>query len=183
VHGTGKVNKSSQKKKPNMTKAFFQLLRTNHAFRALWLSGFVSQIGDWFNEVAVLTLVESVSGQSAMAVAYVHRCLCTFTSLHSALTCGLSLSVVWFARILPFTVLSPIVGWMADRFDRLWLMFVCDIARALLIVTLLVVNDDSPVWFIMVIKGLLAVFAAQFDPCRSAVIPVVRAAGDPILCR
>lgn len=88
-------------------------------------------------------------------------------------------SSVFLARMIPFTFLGPVVGWMADRFDRLTLMLICDLARAALILVLTVLDDNVSLPFLLLVKLLASALAAQFDPCRSAVMPVVRAHACP----
>lgn len=56
------------KPKTSVKRAFLRLLRTNKAYRLLWLSGFISQMGDWFNDIAVFVLLQRISGTSSMPV-------------------------------------------------------------------------------------------------------------------
>ena len=56
------------KAKVSIKRAFLRLLRTNKAYRLLWLSGFISQMGDWFNDIAVFVLLQHISGTSSMPV-------------------------------------------------------------------------------------------------------------------
>ena len=44
----------------------FAVLRHNPRFRRLWTAQVVSQLGDWFNRVAVVTLIGSLAGPNAL---------------------------------------------------------------------------------------------------------------------
>ena len=70
------------------------LVRRNRNFRLLWFGQLVSQLGDWFNTVAVYALLYEITG-SATAVA--------------------GMMVVQF---LPIAVVGPMAGVIVDRIDR-----------------------------------------------------------------
>lgn len=76
-------------------------------------------------------------------------------------------------RMVPFVVLSPIVGWLADRCNRLHLMLGCDVARGLLVLALAAANTHTTLAALVVLKSLMSALAAQFEPCRSAIVPQV----------
>ena len=52
------------------TAGYIELLRGNQDFRRLFVGGLVSQTGDWFNSVALFTLLLSLTG-SGEAVGYI----------------------------------------------------------------------------------------------------------------
>ena len=45
-----------------MSVGYLELLRENRGFRQLWLGQVVSQLGDWFDTIAVMTLVLNLTG-------------------------------------------------------------------------------------------------------------------------
>ena len=45
-----------------MSVGYIELLRKNRDFRLLWLGQVVSQLGDWFDTIAVMTLVLNLTG-------------------------------------------------------------------------------------------------------------------------
>ena len=73
---------------------YIQLLRSNHDFRSLFIGGVVSQTGDWFNSVALFTLLLSLTG-SGEAVGY-----------------------ILIIKLLPSFFAGPLAGVVADRFNR-----------------------------------------------------------------
>jgi predicted MFS family arabinose efflux permease len=133
--------------------ASLSLLRRNRDFRALFLASVISLGGDWFLWVAINGLVYVATGK--------------------ALYVGLLILAQEFA----FFVASPFGGVLADRVDRRKLMIVCDLARAAVCVSFLVVGPET-LWLAYVLLPALAAFAAPFDPALSAATPNVVDAGD-----
>jgi MFS family permease len=128
---------------------YFGLLRTNRDFRYLWLGQVVSQLGDWFDTIALFTLVLKLTG-SAHAV-----------------------GLVLVARFLPSVVLGPLSGVLADRFNRRHIMIASDVARALVVLGFLFVRSPEHIWLVYVLTVLQLAFSAFFEPARSAALPSV----------
>jgi dTMP kinase len=126
------------------TGAYRRLLR-NPNFRRLWVSQFVSGIGDWLVIGFLMPLVTSLSGGSSFAVAG-----------------------ILIAKIIPALVLSSFTGVLVDRFDRRRTMITADLARAGLTLGLLFTNS---VWVIYLIVMLMEVGSLFFYPARNALIP------------
>ncbi|MBU0551466.1 MFS transporter [Myxococcota bacterium] len=78
----------------NTLQGFWALLTRRAAFRRLWWSTLISQLGDWLSYVAVSVL-----------------------SLHHGHG-ALGIALVLVAHHLPHALLAPISGPLADRFDR-----------------------------------------------------------------
>src|SRR6266852_9097060 len=76
------------------TVGYVELLRGNRGFRLLWLGQVVSQMGDWFDTIAVYTIVLNLTGS------------------------GRAVGLVLVARFLPTVVMGPLSGVVADRFSR-----------------------------------------------------------------
>lgn len=115
-------------------------------FRLLWMSQFVSGLGDWLVIGFLLPLVTNLSGGSAFAVAG-----------------------IWIAKIIPSLLFSGFVGALVDRFDRRRLMIACDIARALL--ALLLFTHNLAVIYLTVM--LMEVASLFFVPAKNALIPAI----------
>src|SRR6058998_4067952 len=94
---------------------YLSLLRRNRNFRLLFVGQAISQLGDWFNAVAVFALLLDLTG-SATAVAW-----------------------MMIVQFLPVAVVGPLAGVVVDRVDRRRLMIVTDLMRGCLILTLLFV--------------------------------------------
>lgn len=128
-------------------RASLSLLRRNPDFRRLYLASLISLGGDWFLLVALFALALELTG-SAVSVA---------------------LLVV--SQELPFFLMSPVGGALADRLDRKRLMVACDLARAALCLGFLLVHDAGSMWIAYVLLAAIASLAAVFDPASSAAFP------------
>src|SRR4029079_15958174 len=91
---------------PNRPVGYGQLLKQNPRFRTLWTAQLISTGGDWFNSVGVLGLVLQLTRS------------------------GLGASFVLLASTVPMFFLIPIVGPVADRFDRRKLMILANLFSA-----------------------------------------------------
>lgn len=129
--------------------SFRALLARNHDFRRLWLGQVVSQLGDWFNAVAVYALLIDLTG-SATAVA--------------------AMIVV---QMLPNAIIGPLAGVVVDRRDRRRLMIAADLVRGVVILALLLVRDAGTIWIAYVAMGLAVVAQAFFEPARAAILPTI----------
>lgn len=132
---------------PPVRVGYFELVRTNANFRRLWLGDVASHLGDWFNTIAIYTLIERLTGSP------------------------LALGLVFITKSLPFALASPLAGLIADRVNRRHLMIVADILRALIVLGLVFVHEPDQVIWIYVLGALQMVVGAVFIPARSASIP------------
>ena len=126
---------------------YVALLRTNRNFRLLFIGQTISQLGDWFNAVAVFALLLDLTG-SATAVAW-----------------------MMIVQFLPVALVGPIAGVVVDRVDRRRLMIAADIVRGFLILGLLLVRRPGDVWLAYVVMALTVSASAFFEPARTAIIP------------
>jgi predicted MFS family arabinose efflux permease len=120
----------------------------------MWLGQVVSQLGDWFDTIALFTLVLRLTGS------------------------GRAVGLVLVARFLPSVVLGPLSGVLADRFNRRHIMIASDAARALVVLGFLFVRRPEQVWLVYVLTVLQLGFSAFFEPARSAALPSVVAERD-----
>jgi len=128
---------------------YVELLRRNRDFRFMWLGQVVSQLGDWFDTIALFTLVLRLTGS------------------------GGAVGLVLVARFLPSVVLGPLSGVFADRFNRRTLMIASDVARAVVVLGFLFVRRPEHVWLVYVLTVLQLGLSSFFEPARSAVIPSI----------
>src|SRR5438552_5462646 len=106
---------------------YVSLLRTNRNFRLLYIGQTVSQLGDWFNAVAVYALLLDLTG-SATAVAW-----------------------MLIVQFLPVAIVGPMADVVVDRVDRRRLMIVADVVRGVLVLGLLLVKRADQVWIAYVV--------------------------------
>ena len=126
---------------------YWPLLRHNPEFTRLWIGQLVSNLGDWFNTVAVLALVYDLT-QS-----------------------GLSTGLIIIASTLPAFLLTPYAGVMVDRFDRRKIMMTADLTRGVLALGMLLVRTPNEIWLLYLFSALLVAFASFFGPALNASIP------------
>ena len=128
---------------------YVELVRRNRDFRLLWLGQVVSQLGDWFDTIALFTLVLRLTGS------------------------GRAVGLVLVARFLPSVVLGPLSGVFADRFNRRTLMIASDAARAVVVLGFLFVRRPEQVWLVYVLTVLQLGLSSFFEPARSAAVPSI----------
>jgi len=128
---------------------YLALLRQNRNFRLLYIGQTISQLGDWFNTVAIFALVLDLTGSATM--------------------------VAWMliVQFLPVAIVSPVAGVVVDRFDRRRLMISADLLRGVLILGLLLVRRPDQVWIAYVVMALTVSATSFFEPARTATIPNV----------
>jgi MFS family permease len=125
------------------------LLRANRGFRFLWLGQVVSQLGDWFDTIAVYTIALRLTGSSR------------------------SVALIMVARFLPSVVMGPLSGVVADRFSRRSIMITADLLRAVVVLGFLLVRRPEQMWLVYVLTVLQLAFSAFFEPAKTAAIPSI----------
>lgn len=127
--------------------SYLHLLRTNANYRRYWLSGCVSQIGDWFNYIAIFVLLNQLTGSGQ--------------------------AVSWFliAKHLAPAVFGPAAGVIADRYSRKAVMIGCDLIRVVLVLGYLLVQDKSQAWLIYLIAFTQESIWTLSNPARQASLP------------
>lgn len=126
---------------------YVELLRDNPNFRRLWVAQLISLGGDWFASVALLGLIDELTGSSFQT--------------------GLVLA----ANMLPYFLLSPITGVLADRYDRKKLMIASDVVRAFLALGMLLARTPETAWIGIASLAALATFGSLFGPASQAALP------------
>ena len=133
---------------------YLNLLRSNRNFRLLYIGQTVSQLGDWFNAVAVYALLLDLTG-SATAVAW-----------------------MLIVQFLPVTLVGPVAGVVVDRVNRRRLMIAADLLRGCVILGLLVVRRADQVWIAYAVMACTVAASAFFEPARTATIPNITSAEE-----
>lgn len=106
----------------------------------------ISYLGDWFSFVAVVGLVDDLTGSNFLV------------------------SLVMVAFSLPSFIASPVAGPMVDRFDRRRILIAVSIVQALAALGMLLVGDGT-VWLAFVFQSSVSALAALVGPATSAAIP------------
>lgn len=138
-------------------RPYITLLRNNSDYTRLWLSGAVSQMGDWFNVIVLLALVSRYTNGSGIAV-----------------------SLFLLARIVPPLLVTPYAGVLADRLNRKTIMIATDILRAIIVLMFLLSTGAETLWMIYALTVLQFSMTALFEPARSAILPNIVSRDDLI---
>jgi MFS family permease len=128
---------------------YIDLLRRNRSFRQLWLGQVVSQMGDWFDTIALYTIILKLTGS------------------------GRDIGLLLVARFVPSFLFGPISGVVADRFSRQRIMIVSDILRAWVVLGFLFVRRPDQLWIIYVLTVFQLGLSTFFEPAKTAAIPSI----------
>lgn len=128
------------------------LVRTQPAFRRLFLAHAISRAGDAFNTVALVVLVFRLTGS------------------------GVGVAGAVMFEVVPVLLLGPIAGLAADRLPRRRLMIAADLFRAAAALGLVFAADKLGVAY-AVAFGLSA-GAVLFNPAASSLLPEVLGEDD-----
>jgi MFS family permease len=128
---------------------FVDLLRCNRNYRATWLGQVVSEVGDYFNNIAVFSLVMQTSGS------------------------GLVVSGVMLSRAIPAVLAGPIAGVVLDRFDRKKIMIASDLVRAVIALAFIATIRQPRPWLLYVLSGLLMFASPFFTSGRASILPTI----------
>src|SRR5712671_2810991 len=139
--------KPRRERPPNV--GYLELLRGNRGFRFLWLGQVVSQMGDWFDTIAVYTIALRLTGSTR------------------------SVALIMVARFLPSVIMGPLSGVVADRFSRRSIMIAADLLRAVVVLGFLFIRRPDQMWLVYVLTVLQLAFSAFFEPAKTAVIPSI----------
>lgn len=133
------------------SRGAYRRLAANPRFRRLWVSQFVSGLGDWLVIGFLMPLVTTLSGGSSFAVAG-----------------------IMIAKIIPALLFSSVIGALVDRFDRRRTMIACDLSRAVLALGLIAIAGLSAgaqlalIYFVLLLMETASLF---FYPAKNALIP------------
>ncbi len=131
-----------------MNLTYSQLLRGNRNFRNLFAGQLISELGNWFNYIAGLGLIRLVTGAAPEAAGILLLC-----------------------RMLPWSLLVPFAGTLADRLSRRQIMLWTDIARGFLALLFLLVKTRDDLWIAYAGAAVLSVASAFFDGGKNASVP------------
>lgn len=137
------------KTQPYNQVGYIDLLRRNRSFRQLWLGQVVSQMGDWFNTIALYTIILQLTGS------------------------GRDVGLLLVARFVPSFFFGPIAGVVADRFSRQKIMIVSDLLRALVVLGFLFVRSADQLWLVYVLTVFQLGLSTFFEPAKTAAIPSI----------
>ncbi len=135
------------------TGGFVDRVFGSRQFFRMWIAMVASSTGDWLGLIAIATLAGRIGAA---------------TSSESAAVGGLAISVVLAARLVPGFFLAPVAGVLVDYWDRRSVMIVCDIGRAMVMVSLPFVDTVPGLVFASFVLELLTML---WTPAKEASIP------------
>lgn len=128
---------------------YIEVLRGNRGFRQVWLGQVVSQMGDWFDTIALYTIILNLTGS------------------------GRAIGLLMVARFVPSFVFGSLSGVVADRFSRRSIMIVSDLLRAVVVLGFLFVRRADQLWIVYLLTVLQLGLSTFFEPAKTAVIPSI----------
>ncbi len=144
---------------PTGLRAYSTLLRGNSDARKLWLAQVASQLGNWFNTVALLGLLVDLTNNPAAG------------------------NLISVAQIVPMAIAGlTISGVVAGRFNRKTVMIAADLIRAVLALCFLWIQTPQTAWIAYAGTIGIAIGTAFYMPASSAALPNVVAPSElPII--
>ena len=134
---------------------YIQLLRRNRSFRRLWIGQVISELGNWFNFIAVLGLVRFVSHAAPEVT-----------------------TIILIIRLAPFTMLAPFAGAFVDRWSRRTVMITTDLLRVIVALGPLLVHKPDDLWIAYLCTALLSIFGTFFEAAKNAAVPNITGERD-----
>jgi MFS family permease len=128
---------------------FAELLRRNRNYRYTWIGQIVSEAGDHFNNVAVLSL----------AVEETHS--------------GAVIAALMLSRAIPAVLAGPLAGVLLDRFDRQRIMIASDLVRGIVALGFILAIGHRQTWVLYVLSAMLMLASPFFTSGRSALLPSI----------
>jgi dTMP kinase len=119
------------------------------AFRKLWWNLSLSSLGDWLGLLATTALAKQFAGDNYAKA-------------------NVAIAGVFIMRLLPSVLIGPFAGVIADRFDRRRLMYVGDIVRGLLTISIPFVHTY---WWLYTAIVLIEIVGLFWGPAKDATVP------------
>ena len=126
----------------NEIKTLFKI----KAFRNLYIALFIDSSGKWFSFIGVYMLVYELTG-SALSI--------VFTII---------------ARRLPQAIFGVIGGYVADHYDKRWILILCHFFSAVITGSILFVTQSEHMWVIYISGFFLSLSSTVFTSCRTAAV-------------
>ncbi len=125
------------------------LLRQNRNYRYTWMAQVVSEVGDYFNNIAVFALVMEKSSS------------------------GLIVSGVMLSRAIPAVLAGPVAGVLLDRLDRKRIMIASDVIRAAVALAFILTIHQPRPWLLYALSAALMFASPFFSAGRAAILPTI----------
>src|SRR5580693_5233898 len=127
--------------------SFTTLLRVNRNYRFTWFGQVVSEVGDHFNNIAVMSLAMQHANP------------------------GLVVTGVFLSRAVPMLAAGPIAGVLLDRVSRKYVMIASDLIRALIAFAFVLCIHQRGPWLLYLLSAALMFASPFFTAVRNAILP------------
>ena len=133
----------------------------NYSFMLMWVNVAASGFGDRLIELAAMPML-GIEATHAQAAAIQAR--------------------IYFFFFLPWLIITPLGGWLADTLPRKFILFACDLGRALVLFYAFTLVPrglhesaipHARVWEVYLVLMVVGALAAIFSPAKSATVPQV----------
>ena len=128
-------------------KRYLTFLQHNPQYRTLWLASVVTMLGDWFNAIGTVILINRYTGS------------------------GTAVAALFLARTLPSFLLGPLAGVLADRLNRKLILIISDVLRGFIVLGFLLADTPQEAWLVYVLVLIQAIVSAFYYPAHSAIVP------------
>ena len=118
-------------------------------FRLLWIAQAISDLGDGLTNLALLLLVNALTGSTA------------------------ALAVMAIVLAVPPMTIGLIAGVYVDRLDRRRIMLASDLLRVAIVLGFVFVRSADQVWILFVLGFVEATVGTFFTPARMALVPTI----------
>ncbi|MDH2426487.1 dTMP kinase [Sphaerisporangium sp. TRM90804] len=122
----------------------------NAPFRRLWTAMAICSLGDWLNIIAITAFAAYLTEGSGYKAQ------------------SLAIGGVFVVKMLPAILLGPLAGAFADRFDRRLTMFLSDLARFALVLSIPLVGSYQ---WIIIATFLVECVNLFWVPAKDATVP------------
>jgi DHA3 family macrolide efflux protein-like MFS transporter len=119
-------------------------------FRLLWLGQVISNFGDSLTGLAILLLINELTGGSASAVA---------------------LGAI--VQAIPQLTFGLLAGVYVDRLDRKRIMILSDVLRGVMVLGFALVTSQELLWLLYLITFVQAAIGVFFNPSRTAYVALI----------
>ncbi|MDH3944615.1 MAG: MFS transporter, partial [Anaerolineae bacterium] len=116
-------------------------------FKLLWSGQVISNFGDAMTSLALLLLVNDLTGSTA------------------------ALATMAIMLAIPSLTFGLIAGVYIDRLDRKRIMIASDLLRGIIVLGFLLVDSPEKVWMLYLFGFLQASVGTFFTPARAALLP------------
>ena len=116
-------------------------------YRLLWTGQLISEAGDGLTNIALLLLVNALTGSTA------------------------ALAAMAIVLAVPSLTIGLVAGAYVDRIDRRRIMLASDLLRALFVLGFIAVGSASTLWLLYILAFVQATIGTFFAPARGAVVP------------